>query len=95
MLVALHAACGGSQAADTAPAPALRHGDLVTLPGAFGTQDVTRTFLGGAGGPIETLSAGSPMPDGGGWLFNDLGGPTTVALDGQRGGRRAGSAAAP
>jgi len=80
-------ACGGAGGSE-APIPpvgALRHGDVVVISGSFGTQDVTRTFLGGSEGPIESLGTGTSMPDGGGWTFNDLGGPTSVAIDATRG----------
>lgn len=61
------------------------HGDMVTIDGAFGTNDVTKTFLGGADGMIESKAIDQSMASGAGWSFNDLGGPTTVALDGKRG----------
>ncbi|WP_434427772.1 hypothetical protein [Nannocystis pusilla] len=73
-----------SSTGDDAPA-IYRHGDMVTIEGEFGGNDVTKTFLGGAGGKIESLSPGQSMESGEGWSFNDLGGPTSVELDGERG----------
>jgi hypothetical protein len=67
------------------PQAVYRHGDVVTIVGDFGTNDVTKTFLGGADGRIESLSPGQTMPSGDGWSFNDLGGPTSVEIDPERG----------
>lgn len=67
------------------PEAVYRHGDMVTIVGDFGTNDVTRAFLGGADGRIESLSAGQTMEGGDGWSFNDLGGPTSVEIDPERG----------
>ncbi len=61
------------------------HGDPVTIPGSFGNLDVTHTFLGGATGPIESTAVGHAPANGGGWIFNNLGGPTTVRMDPDRG----------
>ncbi|MDI1429556.1 hypothetical protein [Polyangium sorediatum] len=55
------------------------------IEGDFGSNDVTKTFLGGADGKIESLSPGQTMMSGDGWSFNDLGGPTTVEIDAKRG----------
>ncbi|WP_148716970.1 hypothetical protein [Chitinolyticbacter meiyuanensis] len=81
------AASSPSRATPTpAPTPALmRHGDVVSLAGAFGTNDVTKTMLGGSGGAIESQAIGATVPNGGGWTFNNLGGPTSVRSDSQRG----------
>lgn len=73
-----------SSTGDDLPA-SYRHGDLVTIEGDFGSNDVTRTFLGGADGKIESLSPGQTMESGDGWSFNDLGGPTSVEIDPERG----------
>ncbi|MBZ5709741.1 hypothetical protein [Nannocystis pusilla] len=62
-----------------------RHGDMVTIEGDFGSNDVIKTFLGGADGKIESLSPGQSMESGDGWSFNDLGGPTSVEIDAERG----------
>lgn len=96
LLLTLLAACGGGgggESAPTAPGPATpptapvsyHHGDTVTIKGDFGLQDVVHSFLGGAGGMIEAQATGASMPNGNGWQFNDLGGPTSVAIDGTRG----------
>lgn len=61
------------------------HGDVLTINGDFGVNDVHKTFLGGADGPIESNAAGAVMPNGGGWVFSDIGHPTTIAMDAQRG----------
>jgi len=61
------------------------HGDMVIIEGEFGSNDVTETFLGGADGRIESLSPGQSMESGDGWSFNDLGGPTSVEIDAERG----------
>lgn len=94
-LIAVLAACGGGGGDAAAPKPdplepppaaaVYRHGDAITIKGQFGAPEVTRTFLGGASGMIESQPAGATMPNGGGWTFNDLGGPTSVAIDGSRG----------
>lgn len=75
------AGSGGS--AGAAGGSALRHGDQVTIQGNFGTEDVISTFLGGATGPIESLSVGDVISNGGGWRFDDY--VATVAMDGVRG----------
>lgn len=83
LIVAL-AGCGGGGA----PGPiatVYHHGDVVTIDGNFGSNDVTKTFLGGTAGMIETKENGQVMTSGNGWIFNDLGGTTTVGLDSKRG----------
>lgn len=62
-----------------------RHGDFVTIEGAFGRFDVTQTFLGGANGMIESCQAGAEIADGNGWYFNELGHRTRVMGDAKRG----------
>ncbi len=62
-----------------------RHGDSVELTGNYGDNNVTHTFLGGMNGLIDSKSIGQTMTNGAGWTFNNLGGPTTVALDAKRG----------
>ncbi|WP_159666342.1 hypothetical protein [Andreprevotia sp. IGB-42] len=62
-----------------------RHGEMINLDGHFGSNNATQTFLGGAGGMIEATATGSSMANGNGWTFNNLGGPTTVQNDPQRG----------
>ncbi len=76
---------GTASAAGSATVATYRHGDPVTIPGSFGNPDVTHSFLGGAAGPIESTAAGHAPPSGGGWTFNNLGGPTTVRMDPDRG----------
>lgn len=78
------AACSGE---GTAPvvSNAHVHGDRVTIVGDFGSNEVHKTFLGGADGPIESQSTGQAMPNGGGWVFSDIGHTTTIAMDAQRG----------
>lgn len=61
------------------------HGDLVTLNGNFGSNDVTQTFLGGSSGLIESTATNAIVENGGGWLFNDLGGITRIGTDAKRG----------
>lgn len=68
------------------PTPAvLRHGQTVVIAGDWGRPAVTQTFLGGATGTIETTAVGQRPANGGGWSFNNVGGPTSVALDARRG----------
>lgn len=62
-----------------------RHGDKVTLQGALGTANVVHTFLGGTSGLVESTAVGAKPANAQGWRFNNLGGPTTVAVDPQRG----------
>lgn len=82
------AACGGG-GSDPDPSPPVatvhHHGDTLTIDGNFGSNDVHKTFLGGADGPIESQAAGQAMPNGGGWVFSDVGHPTTIATDARRG----------
>lgn len=68
-----------------ATAASLRHGDSVTIPTPIPSPQVSRSFLGGAGGRIESGAVGAAPQNGGGWTFNDLGGPTTVRTDLTRG----------
>lgn len=62
-----------------------RHGDTVRIEGSFGTANVTHTFLGGSSGPIETTAVGARIANGNGWAFSELGHPTVIAQDAQRG----------
>ncbi|MEO8673368.1 MAG: hypothetical protein ABI411_18795, partial [Tahibacter sp.] len=64
---------------------AYHHGDSVTLGGNFGTQNVRKTFLGGAGGVIEGQGVNTVLPNGNRWIFSDLGFPATVRNDPVRG----------
>ncbi|MBB6557648.1 chitodextrinase [Acidovorax soli] len=68
-----------------ADASVYRHGDKVTVQGALGTADVVHTFLGGSSGLVESTAVGAKPANAQGWRFNQLGGPTTVALDARRG----------
>lgn len=84
--------CGGGGASGEAPpdpeppvANVYQHGDLVSLSGSFGSNDVTHTFLGGASGLIESTQIDAIVANSGGWLFNDLGGITRVKTDSKRG----------
>ncbi|TKD07604.1 hypothetical protein E8A74_17735 [Polyangium fumosum] len=71
---------------DGGVAPAIyHHGDMVTIQGDLGSNDVTKTFLGGADGMIESMSPGQSMMSGNGWTFNMLGGPSSVKVDATRG----------
>ena len=85
---------GGSSAPGEAPVSdsgggateqSFRHGDLITIEGAFGQSDVTHTFLGGASGMIEACQPGAEISNGNGWYFNELGYPTRVMSDATRG----------
>lgn len=84
---AFDAASNVSPAASLAwtAATVYRHGDAVSIPGAFGAPQVTQTFLGGPGGPIESKAVGARMTNGQGWVFSELGHPTHIALDPVRG----------
>lgn len=62
-----------------------RHGDAIRIDGAFGSPQVTHTFLGGAQGPVESQAVGARMPNGNGWAFSELGHPTRIAQDPVRG----------
>lgn len=66
-------------------APAYRHGDTVTIEGALGTVNAVHTFLGGKAGLVEGTPVGARPANVQGWRFNDLGGPTSVVVDAQRG----------
>lgn len=65
--------------------PLYRHGDSLTLQGDFGSNSIHKSFLGGAQGAIEAQAIGATMPNANGWRFSDLGFPTQVAQDAQRG----------
>jgi hypothetical protein len=68
-----------------AAATVYRHGDTISIDGTFGRPNVTQTFLGGTGGPIEAKAVGDRMTNGNGWVFSELGHPTHVAWDAERG----------
>lgn len=70
---------------DTVSVPVYRHGDAVELAGTYGTNDVTKTFLGGHSGMIENTNLNQVMANGNGWIFNNLGGTTSVINDTKRG----------
>ena len=70
--------CGGGGSSSPGEAPvsdsgggateqSFRHGDLITIEGAFGQSDVTHTFLGGASGMIEACQPGAEISNGNGW----------------------------
>ncbi|MFT3734096.1 MAG: hypothetical protein QM776_03585 [Rhodocyclaceae bacterium] len=65
--------------------PSYRHGDTLTLANTGGNPQVIHSFLGGAGGVIESPDLGATPASGQGWVFNKLGGPTTIANDAMRG----------
>ncbi|RYH68032.1 MAG: hypothetical protein EON54_03090 [Alcaligenaceae bacterium] len=62
-----------------------RHGDAISIAGSFGISNVTQTFLGGKNGPIESKDVGALMTNGQGWMFGEVGHPTHIAHDVQRG----------
>ncbi|KZT14197.1 hypothetical protein A1D30_19550 [Acidovorax sp. GW101-3H11] len=62
-----------------------RHGETISIMGSLGAPNVTQTFLGGSNGPIEMQAVGARMTNGNGWAFSELGRPTQIALDAQRG----------
>ena len=68
-----------------AAATVYRAGDTIRIDGAFGTANVTQTFLGGPGGLIESKAVGATMTNGSGWVFSELGLPTKIFQDPQRG----------
>lgn len=61
------------------------HGDTIELAGSYGTNNVTKTFLGGQSGMIESTNLNQVMASANGWIFNNLGGITTVVNDSKRG----------
>jgi len=71
--------------AGAAAAVEYRHGDLVQLPALRSEPATLTSFLGGAQGRIESSAPDSTPPNGDGWAFSTLGGPTTVRVDAQRG----------
>lgn len=88
-LMPLSGCGGGSSEPSSSGGPSVsvvyHHGDLVTLNGNFGSNDVTQTFLGGSSGLIESTATNAIVENGGGWLFNDLGGITRIGTDAKRG----------
>ncbi|GAA5165002.1 hypothetical protein GCM10025770_19830 [Viridibacterium curvum] len=75
-----------ASSAQLTPAQAsYRHGDTLTITQAGGNPQVIHTFLGGAGGVIESPALGAKPANGQGWAFDQLGGPTTIANDAVRG----------
>lgn len=68
-----------------AAAAEVRHGDSVLIPAPIAAPQLSRSFLGGASGRIETGAVGTAPQNGDGWTFNNLGGPTTLQTDPARG----------
>lgn len=60
------------------------HGDEVRLPSPFSAAAMQTSFIGGVDGLIERTDIAASPPSEDGWIFNMLGGVTSVRIDAAR-----------